>query len=286
MSVIKPSLKYATFNHLREKLILDGNEERILLLSSNEGFEFYDDDERQGDYHCFLSIINEGENPIRPVCISVTSTLKTTSDAKMSDNFECIVKQLRRNEGIILRIHNTEQRKKYYECFEKKETIETEFNCTINYLTLAKQQICYEYSIKVSDIPKTDEHGNTRYSRKTEIIKDEYEPVNDISINVNAAGSPFRDLQENLMADGFGYKYRRIGDEQMTGTLKALKRFFEEQGITEAVKQATDSVSNIDKSMQNMSQTFTYLETLTKLNRDIPAQIETTDAEVINTDEI
>jgi len=255
MSVIKPSIRNASFTDIREKLILDNNEDRMLLLSSaKEGFEFYDDDERQGDYHFLLLIRNEGENTIRPVTIEVHSALKTTSEKELPDDFKCVVKLLRRNEGVVLRIHNTEQRDKYWECLGRKETIETIFKCTINYLTLADQQICYEYSIKVTDIPKFDKEGNVmKYGRKTEIIKDEYAPTDIVSIDTNESGSPFRDLQENLTLDGFGYRYRKIGDRQMTGTLDALHRFWKEQGMDTFVSNAATSVNNMNESMKDVA---------------------------------
>jgi hypothetical protein len=54
LAIVKPSLKYAAFSQLREKLILDGNEERVLLLSSKEGFAFYDDEKHSRDLHCIF----------------------------------------------------------------------------------------------------------------------------------------------------------------------------------------------------------------------------------------
>lgn len=278
MSLIAPSLRYATFFNIREKLLLDGNDERMLLLSSKkDGFGFYDDEAREDEVHCIFSICNEGENRIEHINITTSTVLIAANEAEKLSESVNYVKILRKNERVFIRVHSDEQRQVLLEGMGKRETIKTEFNCTINYLTTAGQQICYKYNIAVTDIPKTDDKGLTTYRRKPEIINDEYSPINNVSIDRNALASSFRDLQENLTFDGFGYKYRRIGDEQMKGTLKALKRFFEEQGITEAVKQATDSVSNIDKSMQNMSGTFTYLESLAKLNRETLAQIEAND---------
>ena len=293
MSVIKPSLRNASFTDLREKLILDNNEDRMLLLSSEkEGFEFYDDDERQGDYHFLLLIRNEGENTIRPVTISILSYLKTKSDVKISDDYNCIVKLLRKNEGIVLRIHNTEQRNKYWECLEKKETIETTFNCTIKYLTLANQQICYEYSIKVTDIPKFDKDGSAKYSRKTEIIKDEYATTDIVSIDTSEPGSPFRDLQENLTLDGFGYRYRKIGDKQMTGTLDALHRFWKEQGMDTFVSNVATSANNMNESMKDVASAVNeqreFFEAFINgfRNQGSPPQLEIKEPdEVVNADE-
>ena len=292
MSVIKPSIRNASFTDIREKLILDNNEDRMLLLSSaKEGFEFYDDDERQGDYHFLLLIRNEGENTIRPVTIEVHSALKTTSEKEFTDDFKCVVKLLRRNEGIVLRIHNTEQRDKYWECLGRKETIETMFKCTINYLTLASQQICYEYSIKVTDIPKFDKEGNVKYGRKTEIIKDEYAPTDKVSIDINEPGSPFRDLQENLTLDGFGYRYRKIGDRQMTGTLDALHRFWKEQGMDTFVANAANTANNMNESMKDVASAVNeqrefFEEFINSLrNQSNQPQLETKEADdVVNED--
>jgi len=259
LAVVKPSLKYACFWDISEKLVLDGNEERMLLLALKEdGFEFYDDDERWWETHGFLSICNEGENRISHINIETNTKLITAADAEKTSNSKSIVKLLRKGERILTRIYNAEQQKICSECIDKKETVKTEFCCTINYLTAAEQQIRYVYKVVITNIPKIymDEktkEEKVKYSRKTEVINDEYEPIRKKTINKSEPASPFRDLQDYLTSDAFGYRYRKIGDKQMTGTLDALRRFFKEQGLDTFVTNTANSVNEMTKSMDDVA---------------------------------
>ncbi|MCL2405320.1 MAG: hypothetical protein FWC92_07215 [Defluviitaleaceae bacterium] len=254
MSLIKPSVRYSTFLDIREKLLLDGDDERMLLLSSKkDGFGFYDDESRENEMHCIFSICNEGNNRIEHINITTTTILTTDTEAEKPSDSTNSVKLLRKNERIFLRVHSDEQRQIRLNCIDKKEIVKTEFHCTINYLTIAGQQICYEYKIAITDMPKTDEKGKTTYKRKPEIINDEYLPVDVISIDKRVLASSFRDLQENLTFDGFGYRYRKIGDRQMTGTLDALHRFWKEQGMDTFVSNAATSVNNMNESMKDVA---------------------------------
>lgn len=270
-AIIKPSLKYAAFYQIREKLILDDNEERVLLLSSKEGFDFYDDVTHQPGYHCIFSIRNDSENSIQFVNIEIRSKLKTRSDKEIFDEYKNVVKLLRKNEEILLRIHNTEQRKTFWECLEKNESVETEFECTINYLTFANQQIRYDYSIKIIDNPKKVEEFVSS-DRKTEILKDEHSPIDEISINRDEPASLFRDLQDKLNPDRFGYKHQRIGEAQMNGTLDALHKFWKDKGMDEFVNNVANTADNMGRSMHDVANAVDeqrkFFENLTQ-NKDL-----------------
>lgn len=284
MVVVKPTLRYASFGEIRDRLLVDGSEERAILLSSKEGFDFYDKSENFGKRHCIFSIINESSNRIDAIKLSVNSTMKTSSDTEIASQFENTVNLMRPGEMILLRVHDNSQYEKYWECLERNESVETSFNCIIQYSLTTKQQVRYEYEIKIMSNPKIHDDGTKTFERKTSIITDAYGLMDSFSSADSVDYSPFRDLQESLSNDKFGYKYRRIGEEQMTGTIEALRRFFREEGITETVAKAAESVENIDKSMQNMSQTFTYFENLTKPNAQNPIQIGAAqDDEVIDT---
>jgi len=80
--IIKPSLKYASFDEIRDRLMVEGNEERALLLASNEGFEFYDDINQRGYRHCIFSVTNECQNRIEFINLDVSSTITTPTDAR------------------------------------------------------------------------------------------------------------------------------------------------------------------------------------------------------------
>ena len=104
--IIKPSLKYASFSEIRDRLMVDGNEERALLLSSNEGFEFYDDINQRGNRHCIFSINNESRNRIEYISLDVSSEITTaTHHAKEPYEFKSSAKWLGRNDFI----ENTQQ---------------------------------------------------------------------------------------------------------------------------------------------------------------------------------
>ena len=254
MAVVKPSLRNACFWEIKDKMILDGNEERMLLLSSKkDGFGFYDDEKRGNERHCIILICNESINRIEHISISTSTTLTKADDAEKKGDSDNIVKLLRKGETILLRIHSEEQHKTHWECLEKKETVKTEFHCTINYLTEAGQQIRYEYRVIITDIPKTDDKGNTTYNRKTEIITDEYEVIVGSSVEKGKPASSFRDLQERLTTDGFGYRYRRIGDEQMQGTLTALHRFWKDQKMDEFVGGVANTANDMNKTMKDVA---------------------------------
>jgi hypothetical protein len=136
----------------------------------------------------------------------------------------------------------------------EKQTITTDFACIINYLTLANQQICYEYSIKITEIPKYDEKSKqVRSERKTEIIKDEYRTLDEITIDINKTASYFRDLQENLRADRFGYRFRKIGEEQMKGTMDALSQLWEEKKMDERMANAYKAATDINNSVKDVA---------------------------------
>ena len=62
--------------------------DRVLLLSSDEGFEFYDDESRRySENHRIVSIKNTSPNSIKSICISVVSTMITESQAVIKDSY-------------------------------------------------------------------------------------------------------------------------------------------------------------------------------------------------------
>lgn len=55
--VIKPTLMLTTFTGLLDKLIIQNDYNRILLFSGEDGFEFYDDKQKQGSQFSRLLMI-------------------------------------------------------------------------------------------------------------------------------------------------------------------------------------------------------------------------------------
>lgn len=255
LSLVKPILKNTAIWELREKLILDGNEERMLMLTSKkEGFDFYDNNSRSSEHHFILSVSNDGVERIEHIHFNISVILVTVSQAEIPHSFTNVVKLLRNDERALLRLYSDEQQQKLSSSLENGDAVTTKLIVTVNYITTANEQICYSYDVVITETPKKDEQDKVRVTRKTEIIKDQYERIAVPTLDTTAQASPFRDLQENLTSDGFGYRYRKIGDQQMTGTLDALHRFWKEKGMDDMMSSVVNTVDEMGKSMSDVAQ--------------------------------
>jgi len=145
---------------------------------------------------------------------------------------------------------------------DNNEAVSTIFDCIITYKLTTGHTICYEYSIKITETPKI-EGENRWFDRKTEPIKDDYRLVDEIPSDAEFSASLFRDLQESLNQDRFGYRYQRIGEEQMHGTLAALRKFGQDLGLGDFVSNAANTANDINQSMQDVSQSV----------KDLPQEI-------------
>ena len=130
--------------------------------------------------------------------MDVSSTITTaTHHAKEPYEFASAVKWLRKDEMILLRIHNNKQREMRLECLERNEIVTTAFDCIITYKLTTGQTIHYEYSIKITETPKVTKTKNSEgkeieerwFERKTEPIKDDYRLVDEISSDMEFSAS-------------------------------------------------------------------------------------------------
>jgi len=231
MAIIKPSIKSGSIGNIVEELILTNVRDRVLLLSSDkDGFDFYDDEDKMFSFnHRLFSIRNDSKNNIRLVKIEVYSKISTDSHAIIEDKVINYVKLFRSNEEILIRMCSTEQRDKLWEQLDKNKMVELFFDCKINYLTFANDQICYEYQTIIKNTPKKciiDGNEHTRNSIKTDSIKDEYNILSDISLDEGVTSSHFRNLQDFIQIDRIKFAHRRMGEAQAQGLMAGLGHMF------------------------------------------------------------
>lgn len=129
---------------------------------------------------------------------------------------------MRNNEEIILRAHSTEQRNKLWEELENNRQVELWFNCSINYLTNADEQVCYQYEAKIQNIPGPRTEYGVSNNAKISIIKDEYKILDKITLNRNEKPSVFRNIQDNILIDRVSYTHKKIGEAQAQGLMSQI----------------------------------------------------------------
>ena len=75
--VIKPTLMLTTFTGLLDKLIVYNDYNRVLLFSGEDGFDFFDDRQKQCSQTCrLLQIENKTDIDINEVAISTKTSLR------------------------------------------------------------------------------------------------------------------------------------------------------------------------------------------------------------------
>jgi hypothetical protein len=242
--IIKPVLRFCSFSKIIDEMITYNMRERILVVSSEkDGFDFYDDDNKLYSLtHRIFCIKNEAQHQIHSVKIDVNSRITTESNATIDDNYSNFIKLLRNNEEIILRAHSTKQRNKLWEELENNRQVELWFNCSINYLTNADEQVCYQYEAKIQNIPGPRSEYGVSNNAKISIIKDEFKILDKITLNRNEKPSVFRNIQDNILIDRVSYTHKKIGEAQAQGLMSQIIPPFGKQ-----VNQ-NDSYSNKSKA--------------------------------------
>ena len=226
MVIIKPSIKTSSIWGIFDRLLFFNEWNRVLMLSNpNDGFEFYDNEEMNTRVNKFFSIKNESKNEIHSIKIDVSSVLTTDSGVVVSDGeYSNFVKLLRNNEEIMFRIYTTKQRDKLWEEINKNINSRLLFKCTVNYLTSANRQICYEYEIEIYNISVlrkfNDGEELTCDSSRVEIKKDEFTQLDEVTLNSADTASYFRNLQDRLEGlDRINYIQRKVGAAQAEGLM-------------------------------------------------------------------
>lgn len=246
--IIKPSLRNTCFYNIIDEIIMYNIRDRVLLLSTgNEGFAFYDDDSKRFENHRIISIKNDSCNSIKSVLISVSSAIITSSQATLKDEYTNYVQHLRRNEEILFRVHNTEQRKKLWEELDSKRHVITTFYCKITYFTEADEQICYEYKIKIDSEPQEKEINQKLYTTecaRIEVEKDEYYILEKQRIVKDKKASYFRNIQDNIILDRTFYLHKKIGEAQAQGIMQQTHMMNISQSNSNNVEKSTKETSH------------------------------------------
>ncbi len=231
MVIIKPTIKCNCFFSIIEELILFNIRDRVLLISSDaEGFDFFDDNTKNNQNHRIFSIKNESKKDIHSVKIDIKTILKTSSDAKIEDHFSNIVNLLRGNEEIIVRMHNTKQRDKIWEELDKNNQTTLSFDCVINYLTSANEQVRYNFEAEIINIPEKkieEDRGEIIYNNaKISIVKDEYKVLEKRTLKESMTTSVYRNMQDSVTLDRVKYIHQKIGAAQAQGALSQIGNAF------------------------------------------------------------
>jgi len=213
MIVIQPQLLFKTFGGILDMLIMNNLWHRVLLLSGDDGFDFFDNIDKRYEQKCPILMISNNsccQRDIRLIKISTETKMKTDSDEIIPYSTTNFVKLLRSREEIAIRLQNQVQFEKTIELYKKKAFSDVTFVCKVDYFTLANQQICYEYAV------------NIRNGSRVEIIKDEYTVVDHVTLSEDIMqASVFRNLQDEIShIDRSAYVGRKTGEAQMQGIMK------------------------------------------------------------------
>lgn len=232
--IIKPTLMLTTFTGVLDKLIVQNDYNRVLLFSGEDGFEFYDDKQKQSAQTCRLLLIeNRADVDISEVVVSTKTILRNmNTDAIWTYNTSNCASFLRGCESIIIRIADQIQFEKILSMNDDKIPSTLNFECKIEYSTLANQRITYVYEIEICN------------DRRIEVKKDEIESVVDLSQKTIVVPTTFRNLQDSISGiDRSAYSWEKMGQAQMRGIMSQYNPQLIEQNHTLANPKDIDSKS-------------------------------------------
>lgn len=221
--VIKPTLMLTTFAGLLDKLIVQNEYDRVLLFSGEDGFEFYDDKQKQCSQICrLLTIENKTDIDISEVVISTKTALRNMdTDALWTYSTKNCASFLRGHESIIIRVTDQSQYEKILSMNADNVSSNLNFECRIEYSTLAGQRITYIYEIEI------------RNDRRIEVKRDGVEDVADITQKVALVPTTFRNLQDSISGiDRSAYSWEKMGQAQMRGIMLQYNMQSTEQNRT------------------------------------------------------
>ena len=222
--VLKPTLLLMTLFGLLDRLIVQNDYNRVLLYSGEDGFEFFDDEQKRDNQRCRLLLIeNKTDLDIKDVSISTKTVLRNmNTDEQITYTTKNCSSFLRGHESIVLRLTNQQQYEMILSMNEKAFPSMLKFECVIEYLTLANQRIKYVYRINITN------------DRRIEIENDGIESIQDDSMTLAQATTIFRNLQDCISAvDRSAYAWQKMGQAQMKGALLQYNPQNEKQSTAE-----------------------------------------------------
>lgn len=206
--VVKPSLLVNSFVGILDRIIVQNDYNKVLLLSGDDGFEFFDDMSKRMHQTCrMLMIENQNENDVESVIINTKSILlNMNTEERCTYETTNAINLLRGKESIIIRLADQNQYEKILDMNKEKVPSILEFCCKIEYSTLAHQRITYVYQIKICN------------DNRIEILKDSIEDIKDeVSLSV-VEPTIYRNLQDYISGiDRSNYYWEKVGQAQMRG---------------------------------------------------------------------
>lgn len=217
--VIKPTLMLTTFTGLLDKLIVQNDYNRALLFSGKDGFDFYDDMQKQSSQTCRVLLIeNNTEIDINEIVINTKTILRNmNTDALWTYSTSNSASFLRGHESIFIRIADQTQFEEILSMNSGKIPNTLNFECRIEYSTLADQRITYDYEIEICN------------DHRIEVKKDEIENITEISQKVAVVPTTFRNLQDSISGiDRSSYSWEKMGQAQMRGIAQYISKSTEQ----------------------------------------------------------
>lgn len=208
--VLKPTLLLMPLFGLLDRLIVQNDYNRVLLYSGEDGFEFFDDEQKRSDQRCRLLLIeNNTDIDVKDIYICTKTILKNMStDEQISYTTKNCASFLRGHESIVLRLANQQQYEKILAMNEKNVPSLLTFECAFEYLTLANQRIKYVYRVNINN------------DRRIEVENDGIESVVNDSKPLGQSTTIFRNLQDYISGiDRSSYAWQKMGQAQMKGVL-------------------------------------------------------------------
>ncbi len=229
--VIKPTLMLTTFAGVLDKLIVYNDYNRALLFSGEDGFDFLDDRQKQCSQICrLIQIENRTDIDINEVAISTKTSLRNmNTDALWTYNTNNCTSHLRGRESIFIRVADQTQFEKILSMNADKIPSTLNFECRIEYSTLADQRITYIYEIEICN------------DCRIEVKKDGIEEVANLSQKVVVVPTIFRNLQDSISGiDRSSYSWEKMGQASMRGVMSQYSSLAE-QNHTLPVQADTDN---------------------------------------------
>jgi len=232
---LKPELRHTRFIMILENLIYRDIWDKMLLLPRDDDFEYFNDISKWYNFYRFLFIKNESTNDIRMLKVSVASTLllKDNSGGTIHFNKSYIIKFFRSKDTIIVPLYGNLQEEKLHQPHANETMYILEFNCKIEYITMAEQQISHEYAgeipttvkLEFKDKKKSDEIVSYPEPGTPVIINDAPGiPSDECVLDINESPSSCINLQDKIShIDRMNYVHRKIGEAQTAGIVDNIK---------------------------------------------------------------
>lgn len=231
--VIKPTLLLTTFTKLLDRLIVQNDYNRVLLFSGTDGFDFFDDPQKQSIQTCRMLLIeNKTDIDISEIVINTKTALRNMkTDALWTYSTSNSASLLRGHESIIIRVADQTQYEQIIAMNVDKIPSMLNFECRVEYSTLASQRITYIYEIEICN------------DCRIEVKKDEIESVVDLAQKAVIIPTIFRNLQDAIAGvDRAAYSWEKMGQAQMRGIMSQYNPQSAEQNQTLNRKTDSDSM--------------------------------------------